>query len=159
MPLGFKDSAFVEAPPFAGWFQSTAASTQTSLPHPLSFLSRGGNNRSNTSAFRVGRLCSFSDAKRSLFRSHQNPPRKHKCHRRACSTKGVFAGSARHWITAVFRPLRGALRSNTPFKVGPRSELIHSACNRTENQPRAKPRNALRRARRNHAAACPNLPS
>src|SRR6266700_2377019 len=119
MPLGFKNSAFVEAPLFAGWFQSTAASTQTSLPHPLSFLSRGGNNRSNTSAFRVGRLCSFSDAKRSLFRSHQNPPRKHKCHRRACSTRGVFAGSARHWITAVFRPLRGALRSNTPFKVRP----------------------------------------
>src|SRR5690348_8340928 len=31
--------------------------------------------------------------------------------------KGVFAGSARHLITAVFRPLWGALRSNTPFKV------------------------------------------
>ena len=117
MPLCSRFPAFVEAPPLAGWFPSAVARTQSSFAHPLSFLSPGGNNRSNTSAFPVGRLGSFSHAKRSLLGSHQNPPRKHKCHRRACSTRGVFAGSARHLISSLFRPHGGALRSNTPFKV------------------------------------------
>jgi len=40
---------------------------------------------------------------------------------RACSTMGVFAGSARRFLSCSFHTLPGALRSNTPFKVRPLS--------------------------------------
>ena len=56
----------------------------------------------------------------------------------ACSTRGVFAGFARHWITAVFRPLRGALRSNTPFKVGLRSVRYYGFCHPTAKASRLR---------------------
>ena len=56
----------------------------------------------------------------------------------ACSTRGVFAGSARQFVCCAFRAQPGALRSNTPFKVRRRGHAHHGpagAVNKTVTLP------------------------
>jgi len=119
MPLCLKGRPFVKAPPFCAVVPIGCVAHPNYFLHPLSFVSRAGSSRSNNTAFPVGRLGSSSGAKSSLFRYHQSPPDKHKCHRGLVQLRVYLLAPRADYAKAVSYTQRGALRSNTPFKVRP----------------------------------------
>jgi hypothetical protein len=81
MPLCLKYPVFVEAPPFAAWFQKAVAPSQTSFPHPLSFIFPRSYQRPKLLPLPSGPALLICRGQKGLFRSYQTLPHKHNCHR------------------------------------------------------------------------------
>jgi hypothetical protein len=118
MPLCSKHPAFVEAPLFAEWFPIGGVAYLNQLSAPSQSFFPTQLSAAQAAALPSGPALLIFRRQKGALSFLPNPAPQTQVPEGACSTRGVFAGSARHLITAVFRPLWGALRSNTPFKVG-----------------------------------------